>query len=162
RARRQRLMSFHDRPYYRDEPQAGFMSQRLSGHSMVTWLLAINIIVFVLDAILTGSRRAAMASPSYWGAFDIERGVYGLQLWRWITYQFIHADFFHILFNMIGLFFFGRLMEAWWGSRRFLAFYLLCGTVGAVLYTVLALSAPGVIFPPDAEGYARVIPLVGA
>ena len=61
---------------------------------------------------------------------------------------------------MVGLFFFGPLMERWWGSRRFLAFYLLCGVSGAVLYSLLAL-VPGLlsVWPRDVV-LAR--PMIGA
>ena len=50
---------------------------------------------------------------------------------------------------MIGLFFFGPWMERWWGSRKFLMFYLLCGCAGAVFFTLLTFlkilpSGPGV------------------
>lgn len=42
------------------------------------------------------------------------------------TYQFIHGSFFHIFFNMFGLFIFGSRLEQVWGERRFLFFYLFC------------------------------------
>lgn len=136
-------MAFQDRAYYRDEGDSGFGSP-LRGASMTTWLLGINIIVFFIDSILAGSSRGRWLAPSAWGHFSIDNAVYGLQLWRWFTYQFIHEGLFHILFNMIGLYFFGRLLEQWWGSRRFLAFYLLCGSLGAVVFTALA-HVPGVL-----------------
>jgi len=53
-------------------------------------------------------------------------------------------------------------MERWWGSRRFLVFYLLCGLGGVVPYTVMALAAPGVIQPNLQPEFARYIGLVGA
>lgn len=62
-----------------------------------------------------------------------------------MSYQFLHYDFMHILFNMIGLYFFGPMLEKWWGSRRFLAFYLLCGISGAAVMTLLSF-VPGLLF----------------
>jgi len=60
---------------------------------------------------------------------------------RLVTYGFIHADFFHLLFNMITLFFFGRAMEpiytAHLGSMGFLLFYI-GGLVVSILPTFLA------------------------
>lgn len=55
------------------------------------------------------------------------------QPWSIITYMFLHAGFMHILFNMIGLYFFGPRLEARIGSRDFILLYLLSGIVGAVL-----------------------------
>jgi len=148
-------MGYEDRTYYRDDqgrgggmfggPGApGGFGGRLAGATVVTWLLGLNVVIFLVDSVLTGSVRGDALSPYAWGSFSIDKGVFGLQVWRFFTYQFLHANFFHILFNMIGLFFFGPLIERWLGSRRFLAFYLLCGISGAVLYTLLAF-VPGLI-----------------
>ncbi len=67
---------------------------------------------------------------------------------------------------MIVLYFFGPLMEQWWGSRRFLAFYLLCGTSAAVIYSALVVGMPNVIFNVQALQAAGLspldMPLVGA
>lgn len=60
------------------------------------------------------------------------------QLWRLITYQFVHANFGHILFNMWALYFFGPAVEHAMGPRRFLAFYLVCGVAGALFSSLLA------------------------
>lgn len=159
-------MSFYERHYHR-EGLGGALGSRLSGSSVVIWLLAINAGVFVLDSIFAGGTRAgATAWLTLAGNFNVEQGLFGFQIWRWISYQFLHANFFHILINMIILFFFGPMMERWWGSRRFLAFYLLCGTSAAVIYAILVLAIPGLIM--DQGWLARVgmtpeqVPLVGA
>lgn len=49
-----------------------------------------------------------------------------------LTYQFMHAGFTHLFFNMFALWMFGRILEQMWGPQRFLFYYLLCG-VGAGL-----------------------------
>ena len=64
-------------------------------------------------------------------------GTSALQVWRVIGFQFCHADLTHLIFNMIGLFFFGPIVERYLGSKRFTAFYLLCGVAGALLYLML-------------------------
>jgi len=148
-------MGWEDRDYYR-EPAGGGIGGRLTGHSVVTWLLGINAVVFLLDSVLSsGSRTGSWASLSAWGNFNIAQGIFGFQFWRLVTYQFLHADFFHILFNMIGLYFFGPMLERWWGSRRFVAFYLLCGISGAAVMMGLA-AVPGLL------GVTTGTPLVGA
>lgn len=53
--------------------------------------------------------------------------------WTVITYQFLHAGFLHLLFNMVGLYFFGPRLEVRIGSKHFLLLYLLSGMGGAVL-----------------------------
>ena len=74
--------------------------------------------------------------------FSSQKGFLQFEFWRLIGFQFLHAQgtLFHILFNMIGLFFFGPAAERYLGSKRYLAFYLLCGMAGALLYCILNLS----------------------
>jgi membrane associated rhomboid family serine protease len=74
--------------------------------------------------------------------FSTIRGFFRLEVWRFIGFQFLHAHgaFAHILFNMIGLYFFGPLVERRLGSKRYLAFYLLCGIFGAVMFLLLNLG----------------------
>jgi membrane associated rhomboid family serine protease len=53
--------------------------------------------------------------------------------WGIFTYMFLHGGFMHILFNMIGLFFFGPRLESRIGSGDFIRLYVLAGLVGALL-----------------------------
>ena len=53
-----------------------------------------------------------------------------LFLWQFVTYMFVHAGVFHILFNMLALWMFGCDVERQWGFNRFLRYYFLTG-VGA-------------------------------
>jgi membrane associated rhomboid family serine protease len=55
------------------------------------------------------------------------------QPWSVLTYMFVHLDLFHVLFNMLVLFFFGPPLEDRWGPSEFIKFYLICGVGGAVL-----------------------------
>ncbi len=53
------------------------------------------------------------------------------------THMFAHAPFpalYHILFNMFGLWMFGKVLENVWGPKRFLLFYLICGVGAAVVH----------------------------
>lgn len=52
------------------------------------------------------------------------------RIWQLVSYLFMHGSFAHILFNMFAVWMFGRLMESYWGSKRFLIYYLVCG-IGA-------------------------------
>ncbi len=74
--------------------------------------------------------------------FSTYRGFLQIQFWRLIGFQFLHAHgmFAHLLFNMIGLFFFGPMVEQYLGRKRFLAFYLLCGIFGALMYVLLNIT----------------------
>lgn len=132
------------------------------GWNVTTWLIVVCAAVFFLDMALGGSQRGATAAPSTWGELRIESAVYGWQLWRYVTAIFVHADLLHVLFNCIGLYFFGRLIEQWWGPRRYLAFFLLCGLAGNVLFVLLALGVPGLLFPAGFQDHIGQASLVGA
>src|SRR5436190_17965066 len=56
-------------------------------------------------------------------------------LWQLVTYIFLHGGFFHILFNMFGLYMFGSELELTWGTRQFTKFFFICG-IGAALTSV--------------------------
>ncbi len=74
-----------------------------------------------------------------------------MQIWRPITYQFLHGGLGHIFWNMFILFFFGPMLERLWGSRKFLTFYLVCGATGGIFYPILAHI-----------GWLDAAPLIGA
>jgi membrane associated rhomboid family serine protease len=60
-------------------------------------------------------------------------------LWQLVTYIFLHGGFFHILFNMFGLYMFGSELELTWGTRQFTKFFFVCG-IGAAICTCSAPS----------------------
>jgi membrane associated rhomboid family serine protease len=56
-------------------------------------------------------------------------------IWQPITYMFVHADVWHILFNMLALWMFGVQLERLWGTQFFLRYYFVTG-IGAGLTTM--------------------------
>jgi membrane associated rhomboid family serine protease len=149
-------MGIADRDYHRS-PQGGFLSNLTP---VVKWLLASNIAIFLLDYLLIpfvlDSNLDGENIPKIvdWGAFSIESAIHHFQVWRFISFQFLHGSLGHLLFNSMGIFFFGPWMERWWGSQRFLIFYLLCGIGGAAFFSLLTLTG---IVPADSQSI-----LVGA
>ena len=81
--------------------------------------------------------------------------------WTVITYQFLHAGFLHLLFNMVALYFFGPRLEARIGGKHFLLLYLLSGAGGAVLSLLtpqaFIVGASGAVFGV-LLGFARYWP----
>lgn len=95
-------------------------------------------------------------------------GLVGFEFWCFFGYQFLHADIMHLAFNMFGLYMFGPIVEERLRRKRFLAFYLLCGLFGALLYMLLNAGgillktyAPGTWIPPFLP-YSPFMPLIGA
>ena len=60
------------------------------------------------------------------------------QPFQLFTHMFLHGGFSHLLFNMLGLFFLGPMLERIWGSSRFLLFYMVCGIGAALLFASIS------------------------
>jgi len=67
-----------------------------------------------------------------WFALNPISDGFNFQIWQLITYQFMHGGFSHILFNMFALWMFGMEIENYWGPKKFLTYYLLCGVVAGI------------------------------
>src|SRR5690349_15763030 len=52
--------------------------------------------------------------------------------WQLVTHLFLHGGFWHLFWNMFGLWMVGSVLETVWGPKRFLTFYFICG-IGAAL-----------------------------
>jgi membrane associated rhomboid family serine protease len=117
-------------------------------------LIAANVIAYLIERTTLGSgetlyfRGALLGSPEVPG---IEQGVAFGQWWRLVTGGFLHANLLHIGFNMLILYWLGRMLEPAIGSVRFAAVYvtsLFAGAFGALLVTphALTVGASGAIF----------------
>jgi membrane associated rhomboid family serine protease len=100
----------------------------------VKWLLLINAGIFLLLVVLR------LASPQLRGDLLLFGGLIPVAVthgwvWQLVTYSFLHAGLFHLLFNMLALWMFGSQFESDWGARQFLEFYFFC-VVGAALVTI--------------------------
>ncbi|MEL7297159.1 MAG: rhomboid family intramembrane serine protease [Pseudomonadota bacterium] len=91
---------------------------------VVFFLLMTNFAMFVAGPALGLERLFAQYLPLY------ALGSPWFQVWQPVSYAFLHADAYHLGFNMFALWMFGRTIEEVWGSQRFAWFYLVC-IVGA-------------------------------
>lgn len=91
----------------------------------------------------------AMWVPQRWGAEQ------GFQFWRFIGYGMLHVNFTHLLFNMLGLWVFGPLVEQAFGRLRFFALFTLSVIVGALLYFMLNVAGLSVL---GATGGEFIVP----
>ncbi|WP_423148608.1 rhomboid family intramembrane serine protease [Rubrolithibacter danxiaensis] len=108
--------------------------------SRMNLFIGINIAVFLLigiihvlevlggnDGIISGWITAQLAMPAYLPAF-----LY--KFWTPFTYMFTHTEFFHILFNMLWLYWMGRIFEDFMNARQFTFTYLAGGLAGAAIF----------------------------
>jgi membrane associated rhomboid family serine protease len=90
-------------------------------------LIIINVIVFILSAIIPVVEQYL----ALWNVRSVNFRPYQL-----FTYMFCHGDFLHIFFNMLVLSFMGPVMEEFWGQKKFLMFYTICG-IGAGIFNIM-------------------------
>lgn len=149
-------MGYNDRDYM--QPGHGGrppgMPGAFEGAPVTKWLLIINAGILFLQVLMTGPGEQIFLQNL--GQFSIQKAIHEFQIWRFLTFQFLHADFGHLIANGIGLFFFGPHIERWMTSRAYLTFYLLSGIAGALFY-VLLFFMPGFL-----DGYVPGLPMVGA
>lgn len=81
-------------------------------------------------------------------------------IWQPFTYMFLHStNVFHVLLNMVSLWFFGSELEYRWGWKHFLYYYFVCG-VGAALIYFIAVIILGLVQGTEPIVYSR--PVIGA
>jgi len=103
-------------------------------------ILLICIVLFFLGAIIPGLNSYLVLNTDY----VMQRP------WTLLTHMFVHANFDHLFWNMIVLFFFGMELERRVGERKFLEIYIVSGIVAAIGQMMIAggsmLGASGAIY----------------
>jgi membrane associated rhomboid family serine protease len=150
-----------DRDYVRNN---GFRGSSHRGEtSIIMPLIFANIAVFILQNLTMGQAETAEGLTKYvtldWGS------IKNFEFWRLGTYMFAHGSFMHILFNMWGIWIFGRPLEFRIGPHRFLNLYLISGLVGGLVW--LAFNNSTIKFETDwgivdTGMYPRVLGASGA
>lgn len=123
------------------------MTRNRTSIDIVKALIAINVVVFVAGLFDATKIPALFCIPLPQGEPTPIAEVYGAysyltcfslhEVWRLITYQFLHANLGHLVFNMVALSIFGGAVADRFGAGRFLAFYFICGAAGALFSTLL-------------------------
>ncbi len=112
---------------------------------VVRALIWSNVIVFALFELLSLVAAPTWETLQSWFELNTEIWRENLPLvpvWQLLSYGFLHSvsDPFHILFNLLGLFFFGTMVEGLIGSRRYLFFYLAAIAIGGGLQLVYSFA----------------------
>jgi len=145
-------------------------------------LIVINVIVWIAQLVLDRQDASFSFLTSKLALLPIGAGFKPYQI---ATHMFAHAAydpfgrivFYHIAFNMLALWMFGRILENTWGGKRFLIFYLSCGVGAALIHLLVqylrmdyssAVGASGAIMGvlvafgylfPNTELYIMLIPI---
>lgn len=132
----------------------------------VVKLIYLNLAIFVLIKLLfvlfflfTPSVEGMMSKGAYFQdnyltylMLQANLGKLLFRPWTVITYMFLHFDFLHILFNMLWLFWFGRIFLKYLNPKQLTTTYLLGGIAGAFLFVLAYNIFPGLVaYAPAAQ-----------
>jgi len=119
-------------------------------------LIIINVIVFFTGGLLHTTN--GFLSLHYVGSSAFNPI-------QFFTYMFVHVNAGHIFSNMLGLFLFGPILERYWGGKKFLIYYIVCGVGAGLLYSgyvyfemySLKQAVNAFIADPTAQGFNSLI-----
>ena len=140
-------MGIYDRDYYREDSRWGNPFARSQATLFLTLLLCF---VFIIQIAGTDNRRADRGWPQQQRQqrdpvtpvleLDVDRALEG-EVWRVVSYALVHhtgtRGILHIIFTAIFLVWIGRQVEDLYGSREYLAYFLVTTLIGGVAYTVV-------------------------
>ncbi|TWU23483.1 Rhomboid protease GluP [Novipirellula galeiformis] len=127
-------MGLYDRDYGRSLERTPW-DRVEKPRSVTIMLIVINVVVFFID-FLFAKQGSSQLTP--WFAAQASTLTQPWMWWQFLTYGFLHDinNLNHVLFNMIGLFFFGRIVERRLGPQEFLKFYLGAVIAGGIVASI--------------------------
>ena len=129
---------------------SGGLKYKFTRLNIAEKLIAFNVAVFLVDQILLNLGRLSISD---WFQLPKDFADFIYQPWSIVTYSFFHSDIRHILFNMMVLYFSGRIFLNLFNRERFIAVYFLGLVFGGLLFlmgynlipSLIAENTPGLI-----------------
>ncbi|MDR1251574.1 MAG: rhomboid family intramembrane serine protease [Treponema sp.] len=132
---------------------------RYRNDGVVYWLIGINVLIFILTQFSGWEFRRFLILHLSMIPDMVKQGW----VWTFVSYMFLHGGFSHIFFNMLGLFIFGTQVERQMGSREFLLFYFVTGSLAGVFsFTVYCLTGADAVILMGASGALFAVELAYA
>lgn len=130
-------MGVFERDYMRPEFRGGPPSGGPRSWSVVTWLIVINVALF-MPRFFSDAEGSLVSSLESFGSLSWLQLAAG-KIWTPVSYMFLHGSLMHLAGNMFVLFFAGRHILAMLGQRHFLAIYFGGGVVGGLVQVFLGM-----------------------
>lgn len=167
-------MNYYNRP---SSPHGGASRRPVAARLRSWWqtagaplrLVVINAVIFVIlksvmitMTLLVPPSPLPVTTPLSWLALPGSWGTLALRPWTLLTYMFTHYDVWHLLFNMLWLYWFGGLLQTVATGRQVISLYILGGLGGALFFMLTATVLPGACAGGLIGSSAAVIALVTA
>ena len=107
--------------------------------TIIEKLIYLNIAIFLLTLLITVFQGLYKGERNFlveWFSLDNNLDAFLTKPWSIISYGFLHADFIHLIFNMITLYFIGNLFIQYFTEKQALTFYILGTLFGGFLYVI--------------------------
>jgi len=119
-------------------------------------IILINVVIFIVVNIIlafiqfSSDNYIAFGNKKFdllrWLALPADLSRLLFRFWTIITYMFLHIGFWHILFNMLWLYWLGKIFMEYQGGKKFVATYFMGGISGGLLFIILYNLVPGPFF----------------
>jgi membrane associated rhomboid family serine protease len=127
----------------------------------LNWSATVTLVVTLFIAFILQITVLPRLIPPEYLVLSLE-GLRRGYVWQLLSFQFLHAGWLHLLFNLLAIYFFGRSVEFAMGRRRWLILYFLSGIVGGLVQMLLALLVPSHFDAPVVGASAGAAGLVAA
>lgn len=140
------------------------VKQNFGNGNVLFQLITINVAAFIVlliirFAIMIGSSNTLAAAENFdkvllWLGMSMKPMTFLPRFYTIISYQFIHADIFHLFWNMLFLYWFGSILQSYIGNKKTLALYLyggICGGLLALGFASVLKYVPAFATMPSAE-----------
>jgi membrane associated rhomboid family serine protease len=128
--------------------------------SLTVALIIVNALVFVFELLVSGNSHSLFIEDRYF-ALSVE-GLKSGFVWQLLTFQFMHAGLWHLVFNCWAIYVFGRAIEETLGWKKFLILYLSSGIIGGICQVLAALLWPHLFGGPVVGASAGGLGLMAA
>ena len=120
------------------------IKRRFNAGSILAKFIFINAGVFIAIRLLIIFMNLFMKEPSFLRYIEMPSSLSLLAYrpWTIITYMFVHIDFLHLLFNMLWLYWFGKIFLSFFTGRQLGGLYVIGGIAGAMLFLLSYNSFP--------------------
>jgi uncharacterized protein len=140
----------------------GYYRSGRQGMDAVWFLIIVNALVYVFT-LLIGAINPFFYNTVCAPLTELAPASILIHPWTIITHMFLHASPWHILFNMLALYFFGEFLASIIGERRFLLVYFIGGIIGGLFYVLFAYTVlPGLLMTSAVGASGAVFAVEGA
>lgn len=130
---------------------------KLARLNVLEKIIAINVVIFLLSLLL----KSVLSSIIFWLQLPSELNSFLVKPWTIFTYAFLHFDFLHIVFNMLWLYFIGRIFLNLFSAKTALNIYFLGAIFGGLFfilgYTILPSFFQGTTYLVGASAAVRAL-----